>query len=164
VLVGLTVMLGCMLGLTQVGADTSYWLLGALLFAMGMGMGSTMMPIMSGAMQTLRQAAVARASTTVSILQQVGASIGTAVLTVTLAGALADRLPAAAGGAAAAMCGAASTGGAPPPRRWRGHTASLRRGGAGPCRGAASIPRSRPPRPSSQAAAAESRAHADATE
>ena len=100
VLVGLTVMLGCMLALTQVGADTSYWLLGALLFAMGMGMGSTMMPIMSGAMQTLRNAAVARASTTVDILQQVGASIGTAVLTVTFAGALADRLPAAAGRAA----------------------------------------------------------------
>jgi EmrB/QacA subfamily drug resistance transporter len=101
VLVGLTVMLGCMLALTQVGADTSYRQLGALLFAMGMGMGSTMMPTMSGAMQTLRNAAVARASTTVNILQQVGASIGTAVLTVTLAGALADRLPAAAGAAAA---------------------------------------------------------------
>jgi hypothetical protein len=51
-------------------------------------------------MQTLRRAAVARASTTVNILQQVGASIGTAVLSVTLAGALTDRLPQAAGGAA----------------------------------------------------------------
>ena len=51
---------------------------------MGMGMGSTMMPIMSGAMQTLRRAAVARASTTLNILQQVGASIGTAVMTVIL--------------------------------------------------------------------------------
>lgn len=60
-----------------------------------MGMGSTMMPIMSGAMQTLRRAAVARASTTINILQQVGASIGTAVLSVTLARALAERLPSA---------------------------------------------------------------------
>jgi hypothetical protein len=37
----------------------------------------------------------------VNILQQVGASIGTAVLSVTLAGALAARLPQSAGGAAA---------------------------------------------------------------
>jgi EmrB/QacA subfamily drug resistance transporter len=106
VLVGLTITLAALLGLTQIGADTSYWTLGAILFVMGMGLGSTMMPIMSGAMQTLRKAAVARASTTVNILQQVGASIGTAVLSVTLAGALADRLPQAAGGAAPGAGGA----------------------------------------------------------
>jgi EmrB/QacA subfamily drug resistance transporter len=105
VLVGLTVTLGALLGLTQIGADTSYWVLGGILFVMGMGLGSTMMPIMSGAMQTLRRAAVARASTTVNILQQVGASIGTAVLSVTLAGALADRLPQAAGSGAAGAGG-----------------------------------------------------------
>jgi EmrB/QacA subfamily drug resistance transporter len=106
VLVGLTITLAALLGLTQIGADTSYWTLGAILFVMGMGLGSTMMPIMSGAMQTLRKAAVARASTTVNILQQVGASIGTAVLSVTLAGALADRLPQAAGGGAPGAGGA----------------------------------------------------------
>ena len=105
VLVGLTVTLAALLGLTQIGADTSYWVLGGILFVMGMGLGSTMMPIMSGAMQTLRRAAVARASTTVNILQQVGASIGTAVLSVTLAGALADRLPRAAGSGAAGAGG-----------------------------------------------------------
>ena len=63
----------------------------------GMGMGATMMPIMSGAMQTLKRAAVARASTTLNILQQVGASIGTAVLTVILTHELSNRLPAAGG-------------------------------------------------------------------
>ena len=56
------------------------------------------MPIMSGAMQTLRRAQVARASTTLNILQQVGASIGTAVLTVVLTHQLADRLPTGGGG------------------------------------------------------------------
>ena len=101
VLVGLTLTLAAMLALTQIAADTSYWALGAILFVMGMGLGATMMPVMSGAMQTLRRAAVARASTTLNILQQVGASIGTAVLSVTLAGALADRLPRAAGAASA---------------------------------------------------------------
>jgi len=105
VLVGLTITLGALVSLTQIGADTSYWTLGVILFVMGMGLGPTMMPIMSGAMQTLRRAAVARASTTVNILQQVGASIGTAVLSVTLAGALADRLPRAAGAASGGVGG-----------------------------------------------------------
>ena len=95
VLVGLVLITGATLALTSIAADTSYWALGAILFVMGMGMGATMMPIMSGAMQTLRRAAVARASTTINILQQVGASIGTAVLAVTLARALTERLPAA---------------------------------------------------------------------
>lgn len=80
VLVGLT-----FLGLTQLEADTSYWLFGVDLFFMGIGMGMTMMPTFSGAMQTLSQAAIPKASTTLNINQQVGASIGTAVLSVLLA-------------------------------------------------------------------------------
>jgi hypothetical protein len=51
------------------------------------------MPLFSGAMQTLRKAAVARASTTLNIIQQVGASIGTAVLSVILANALTSKFP-----------------------------------------------------------------------
>ncbi|HEX8105748.1 MAG TPA: DHA2 family efflux MFS transporter permease subunit [Solirubrobacteraceae bacterium] len=90
--VGLFLIGLAFLALTQLTAETSYWVLGATLFLMGMGMGATMMPIFSGAMQTLRAAAVARASTTLNINQQVGASIGTAVLSVLLATALADRL------------------------------------------------------------------------
>ena len=80
------------LGLTQLEADTSYWLFGAFLFLMGIGMGFTMMPTFSGAMQTLRRAAIARASTTLNIEQQVGASIGTAVLSVLLTHELSTRL------------------------------------------------------------------------
>jgi MFS family permease len=86
------------LGLTQLAGDTSYWTFGVLLFVMGLGMGATMMPTFSGAMQTLRRAAIARASTTLNINQQVSASIGTAVLSVLLANALADRLPGNGGG------------------------------------------------------------------
>jgi MFS family permease len=78
--------------LTQLEADTSYWLLGADLFLMGVGMGFSMMPVFSGAMQTLRKAAIARASTTLNIIQQVGASIGTAVLSVLLTHEIGSRV------------------------------------------------------------------------
>ena len=91
--VGLVLVALSFLGLTMLSEDTSYWLLGADLFVMGMGMGATMMPIMSGAMQTLRRAAASRASTTLNIIQQVGASIGTAVLSVLLVRAIDSRLP-----------------------------------------------------------------------
>jgi EmrB/QacA subfamily drug resistance transporter len=93
VLVGTTLIMLGTLGLTQITADTSYWTLSGILFVFGMGMGGAMMPIMSGAMQTLRKAAVAKASTSLNIIQQVGASIGTAVMSVLLITALSDRLP-----------------------------------------------------------------------
>jgi hypothetical protein len=63
-----------------------------------------MMPLMTGALQTLRKVQVARASTTINIIQQVGASIGTAVMSVILTVALRDKLPG----------GGAGTGGASP--------------------------------------------------
>ena len=96
---GLVVVALSFLGLTQITDDTSYWVMGGLLFVMGVGMGFAMMPTFSGAMQTLRRAMVAKASTTLNINQQVGASIGTAVLSVLLANELSSRLPADAGGA-----------------------------------------------------------------
>jgi EmrB/QacA subfamily drug resistance transporter len=80
------------LGLTQIGARTSYWLISVDLFVFGLGLGFTMMPVFTGAMQTMRDAAVARASTALNILQQTGASVGTAVLSVLLASALTSRL------------------------------------------------------------------------
>jgi MFS family permease len=93
VLPGIAIIIASFLALTQIGAETSYWVLGAELFVMGLGMGLAMMPVFSGAMQTLRRAAVARASTSLNILQQVGASIGTAVMAVLLSSALSSRLP-----------------------------------------------------------------------
>jgi EmrB/QacA subfamily drug resistance transporter len=98
VIPGLVVLLASTIGLTQLTGDTSYWTLSAILFVMGIGMGFAMMPLMSGAMQTLRHAQVARASTTLNIIQQVGASIGTAVMSVILTVALQDRLGGGPGG------------------------------------------------------------------
>ncbi|HWE10511.1 MAG TPA: DHA2 family efflux MFS transporter permease subunit, partial [Solirubrobacteraceae bacterium] len=90
--VGLAAVGVAVLGLTQIGAGTSYWLLSVDLFVFGLGLGFTMMPVFTGAMQTIRGAAVARASTALNILQQTGASIGTAVLSVLLASALTSKL------------------------------------------------------------------------
>ena len=96
--VGLVLVALSFLGLTQLGAETSYAWFGVLLFVLGLGMGATMMPTFSGAIQTLRRVQIARASTTLNINQQVGASIGTAILSVLLANALSSRLGGAGGG------------------------------------------------------------------
>src|SRR4051794_15667078 len=97
VIPGMVILLLSSLALTQLSGDTSYWTLSAILFVMGVGMGLAMMPLMSGAMQTLRRIQVARASTSLNIIQQVGASIGTAVMSVILTVALKDRLGGAGG-------------------------------------------------------------------
>src|SRR4051812_46677018 len=102
--VGLIIVGLSFLALTQLEADTSYVTFGVVLWVMGLGMGATMMPTFSGAMQTLRQAQVARASTTLNINQQVGASIGTAVMSVLLANELRSQLGTGGGiGSAAAI-------------------------------------------------------------
>ena len=62
---------------------------------MGMGMGMTMMPIMSAALATLSHDSVARGSTLMNIIQQSAGSIGTAVMSVILTNQVFDR-PAAA--------------------------------------------------------------------
>jgi hypothetical protein len=60
------------LWLTQIGAGTSYVATSIDLFVFGAGMGFTMMPTFSGAMQSIRGDAVARASTALNIIQQTG--------------------------------------------------------------------------------------------
>jgi MFS family permease len=69
---------------TQVTADSSYMVLLGGLFVLGMGMGMTMMPIMSAALASLTNQQVARGSTLMNIVQQTGGSIGTAVMSVIL--------------------------------------------------------------------------------
>ncbi|WP_291419069.1 DHA2 family efflux MFS transporter permease subunit [Actinophytocola sp.] len=89
---GILVIVGAVVVFTQLGADTSYLTIGVALFVLGLGMGMTMMPIMSIALKTLRQENVARASTSLNIIQQVAASIGTAMLSVLLFNETKDRL------------------------------------------------------------------------
>ncbi len=84
VLTGVTLITAGMAAFTQVGTDTSYVLLLGALFVMGLGMGATMMPIMTSALQTLTDHNIARGSTLMNIVQQVAASIGTALFSVLL--------------------------------------------------------------------------------
>jgi MFS family permease len=92
VIAGLLVTLVAIFSLTQVGAHTSYVLLGATLFVMGLGLGATMMPAMSAAYQTLTRSQVARATSGLSIIQRVGGSIGVALLSVVLTRQFTDHL------------------------------------------------------------------------
>ncbi|MCK9895592.1 MDR family MFS transporter [Frankia sp. AgB32] len=73
---------------TQVGTSTSELVLGASLAVRGLGLAAAMVPVMSAAYAGLSPAEVPRATTAVRIFQQVGASLGTAVLAVVLAGRL----------------------------------------------------------------------------
>jgi EmrB/QacA subfamily drug resistance transporter len=84
VLAGISVIVVGMAMFTQVGVDTSYTYLLSALFVMGLGMGGTMMPIMTSALQTLSDHEIARGSTLMNITQQVAASIGTALFSVLL--------------------------------------------------------------------------------
>jgi len=84
VLAGITVIVVGMAMFTTVGPDTSYTFLLAALFVMGLGMGGTMMPIMTSALQTLKDHEIARGSTLMNITQQIAASIGTALFSVLL--------------------------------------------------------------------------------
>ncbi|CAM3295293.1 DHA2 family efflux MFS transporter permease subunit [Kibdelosporangium persicum] len=88
---GLVLIVAGMVMFTQIGADTPYWQILTALFVIGLGMGGTMMPIMSAALQTLTQRTVARASTAMNIIQQAFGAIGGAVMSIILAALLAGK-------------------------------------------------------------------------
>jgi EmrB/QacA subfamily drug resistance transporter len=71
-----------------VGSEDSYAFLLTGLVIMGLGMGATMMPIMSAALARLTDASIARGSTLMNITQQVASSIGTALFSVLLTSSL----------------------------------------------------------------------------
>jgi MFS family permease len=67
--------------------QTSYAYIITAFVVMGLGMGSTMMPVFTAALASLKEHDVARGSTLMNITQQVGASIGTALFSVLLTNA-----------------------------------------------------------------------------
>jgi EmrB/QacA subfamily drug resistance transporter len=87
-----------------VTATTSYVLLCGFGFVLGLGMGLSMMPTMTAAMQSVPATAIARTSTAMNIIRQSGASIGTAILSVILASEITSQFA----GLAAVKSGGAS--------------------------------------------------------
>ena len=85
---GLVAIIGGMFALTQLTATTPYSYILPVLFVMGMGMGATMMPLMTSALKTLKSHDVARGSTLLNISQQVASSIGVAIMSVVLTNGL----------------------------------------------------------------------------
>jgi EmrB/QacA subfamily drug resistance transporter len=88
VLAGVVVIIVGMAMFSMLTDTTPYWYLLLALFIMGLGMGATMMPIFSAALATLKDAQIARGSTLMNIIQNVAASVGTAVITVILTNGL----------------------------------------------------------------------------
>jgi EmrB/QacA subfamily drug resistance transporter len=91
VLVGLLLIAAGMGVFTQLTDTTSYGLILGSLFVMGMGMGMTMMPIMTAALASLGHHEVARGSTLMNIVQQAAASVGTATMSVILTNQLLNK-------------------------------------------------------------------------
>ena len=86
---GLLLIIGGMFSLTRITATTPYPQLIGVLFVMGLGMGLTMMPLMTSALRTLRSHEVARGSTLLNIVQQIASSVGVATMSVVLTNNLA---------------------------------------------------------------------------
>jgi EmrB/QacA subfamily drug resistance transporter len=82
--VGCTVIALATLPFAFVTAHTPYWLLGAILFVRGMGLGASIQPTTAAAYALLDSAAVPRATAALNTLRQIGGSIGTALLAVVL--------------------------------------------------------------------------------
>ena len=87
---GIVLISAGMFSLTQITSTISYTNLIVILFVMGLGMGMTMMPIMTSALRTLTSHEVARGSTLLNIVQQIASSVGVAVMSVLLTNNLKD--------------------------------------------------------------------------
>jgi MFS family permease len=81
---GLLLTILSVIGLARLSFTTSFTYLALDLAVLGAGIGTMMVPMFTGAMGSLSKEQVARASMTINILQQVGASIGTALMAVIL--------------------------------------------------------------------------------
>jgi EmrB/QacA subfamily drug resistance transporter len=100
-LVGLGVTLVTTIPFVMLGATTPYVDIGAAMIGRGFGIGLTMMPAMTAAYARLRPQDIAHATPQLNVLQRVGGSIGTALLTVVLQQSLANAPHTAAGAAGA---------------------------------------------------------------
>lgn len=83
---------------TQVTPGTPYPVLAGALFIVGLGLGSTFVPAIAVAFQSVAPEAMSAASSALNTIQRIAGSIGTALLAVVLQRAIAAELPALTGG------------------------------------------------------------------
>jgi EmrB/QacA subfamily drug resistance transporter len=81
------------LAFTQVGAHTSHTYLAAALLVLGAGAGSTIMPSMAAAFQTLAREETPRATSALNAVQRIAGALGTALLAIVLQRAIAANVP-----------------------------------------------------------------------
>ena len=96
--VGILIALAGTAAFTQVGADTPYAVLAVALFVIGLGLGSTIVPSMAVAYQSVPRESVADATSTINVIQRVAGSVGTTLLAVVLQRSIATQLPGLDGG------------------------------------------------------------------
>jgi EmrB/QacA subfamily drug resistance transporter len=96
--VGIVLALAGTAAYTQIGAGTSYALLAASLFVIGLGLGSTVVPAMAVAYQSVPREAVAQVTSAINVIQRIAGSVGTALLAVVLQRSIAATLPGFEGG------------------------------------------------------------------
>jgi EmrB/QacA subfamily drug resistance transporter len=78
---------------TQLDAHSSYALLGGALFLIGLGLGTTVMPSMAVAYQSVPREAAPHATAAINVVQRIAGSLGTALLAVVLQRSIASRMP-----------------------------------------------------------------------
>jgi EmrB/QacA subfamily drug resistance transporter len=92
VLTGLVLDTAGMAMLIPVDEKTSYAYIITSFVVMGLGMGSTMMPVFTAALASLKPHDIARGSTLMNITQQIAISMGTALFSVLLTNAYNDHI------------------------------------------------------------------------
>jgi EmrB/QacA subfamily drug resistance transporter len=90
-LVGALITIAATVPFVLIDATTSYWVIGAAMIVRGFGIGMSMMPSMTAAYAVLRPDQINTATPQLNVLQRVGGSIGTAILTVVLQTGISDR-------------------------------------------------------------------------
>jgi EmrB/QacA subfamily drug resistance transporter len=102
-LIGGTITIVATIPFVLIGANTSFVLIAAAMIVRGFGIGMSMMPSMTAAYAVLRPDQIADATPQLTVLQRVGGSIGTAILTVVLQGGITGLAAPSAAGIAGAF-------------------------------------------------------------
>lgn len=92
--IGLLLVAAATVPFAYSGADTSLWLLGAMLFVRGLGLGVVMIPVMTAAYVDIGREDMPHASAITRIVQQVGGAFGTALVAVVLTATATEADPA----------------------------------------------------------------------